>query len=789
MWRAVRDAVPTSFISLGHGDDPHPSTEQFNESHGPTSPEDNKHLDAIVREEQISHGMNGFRRDVNDCDATAHEGQQAQGSARRSSKRLRDRPETPDITPSRTKRRKYKTGTDADAEGPEERARNGTPRSLRSLKNLRSSHGRQGAEDGVGTSTEGTTPQTTGEVSSGQVPKRLRLPSLKPETLSSASTPGKAKTPKTSSGTPGRKRGRPPKYASTAPSAHNPEENELGFREIHTKERTSVRGLNNPQRDTGATSNKRLSRRRSSHSSGEDAQDPSSVNLAEQKKVETAEQRRSLNVKSPSPGRTRGPRSADGVDNDDPLEFQDSSEIPDTVRKPLNKLRRSLQTSSTDSIHALKCNLLQSLVGRRPLVNMDEEYRKVQQLITQTVLAGEGNSMLVIGPRGCGKTALVETVLSDLALEHSDDFITIRLNGFIHTDDKLALREIWRQLGREVMADEDKEGPRTNYADTLTSFLALLAHSPEDEGKTDETTRSVVFIIDEFDLFASHPRQTLLYNLFDVAQSRNAPIAVLGLTTRTNIIELLEKRVKSRFGQRYVNLTHPRTFNSFHEMCKSALTSRVSADTKLPGRLDKQTKQVAMCRGLWNEHVDAMFTDDRHLEVFLRHLFARSKCVASFVSACQLPIIQLSSSSIPSGSTFMEQSLLPSDSKLQLLPSLSDLELSLLIAAARLDVILDTDVCNFAMVYEEYVQLAGRVKAQSSAAGQTAVGGGARVWGKEAGLGAWEKLMELDLVLPVSVGGSSDGSRGMYRVDVALEEIGPSCPRMAATMSKWCREI
>jgi len=36
-----------------------------------------------------------------------------------------------------------------------------------------------------------------------------------------------------------------------------------------------------------------------------------------------------------------------------------------------------------------------------------------------------------------------------------------------------------------------------------------------------------------------------------------------------------------------------------------------------------------------------------------------------------------------------------------LLPSLSDLALSLLIAAARLDIVLDTDLCNFEMVYEE----------------------------------------------------------------------------------------
>jgi origin recognition complex subunit 4 len=34
----------------------------------------------------------------------------------------------------------------------------------------------------------------------------------------------------------------------------------------------------------------------------------------------------------------------------------------------------------------------------------------------------------------------------------------VRLNGFIHTDDKLALKEIWRQLGREMDAEDEMSG-------------------------------------------------------------------------------------------------------------------------------------------------------------------------------------------------------------------------------------------------------------------------------------------------------------------------------------------
>lgn len=42
----------------------------------------------------------------------------------------------------------------------------------------------------------------------------------------------------------------------------------------------------------------------------------------------------------------------------------------------------------------------------------------------------------------------------------------------------------------------------------------------------------MLFVLDEFDLFAHHKNQTLLYNLFDVSQSAQTPVAVVGLTCR-----------------------------------------------------------------------------------------------------------------------------------------------------------------------------------------------------------------------------------------------------------------
>lgn len=470
----------------------------------------------------------------------------------------------------------------------------------------------------------------------------------------------------------------------------------------------------------------------------------------------------------------------------------DGTGLQSDLAKPLQELLAKEPEMCT----MLQARVLETLTGKRrlPLVNLEDEHRKVHQLVEQTVLAGQGNSMLIIGSRGSGKTTLVETAISQLASDHRDEFHVVRLNGFIHTDDKLALREIWRQLGREMEVEDDVMGGRSNYADTLTSLLALLSHAdPETQQDDAATARSVIFILDEFDLFASHPRQTLLYNLFDVAQSRNAPIAVLGLTTKVNVVDNLEKRVKSRFGQRYVHLSLPRTFTAFREICISALYYQPSLHHRLQSsNADFQNLSVA-----WNAYLVHVFADAQ-FEKSLQKIYTSSKSVTAFFSASLLPIATMSSTNIPTPSSFISHPLQPPDSKLILLPSLSTLELSLLIAAARLDIIFDTDVCTFGMVYEEYVALAGKSKLQSSAAGQMAVGGGgARVWSKDVAKGAWEHLACLELVLPAvgaGRGGGGGAGRGqMWRIDVGLEEIGLGLEGVdvpgKAGLVKWCREI
>ena len=490
----------------------------------------------------------------------------------------------------------------------------------------------------------------------------------------------------------------------------------------------------------------------------------------------------------------------------------------DSLDSDANKLQDLLR-SDLNSLEIIKGQILPRLTSATYTSNSAES-TKVHQLLSQTVLAGEGNSMLVIGSRGTGKTAMVETAISDLRKDHKDDFHVVRLNGFIHTDDKIALKEIWRQLGREMDVEDELTNGRSNYADILTSLLALLSHEdelpPEDDiAQHRAVAKSVIFILDEFHLFAAHPRQTLLYNLFDLTQSSTTPLAVLGLTTRVDVTDMLEKRVKSRFGQRIVQTNPPRTFDAFKAACQASLMIHPpSPHTAIIPNPSTSTFPPTIPR-LWNTYISTLLSTPSLLH-HLNTIYTTTRLPQTFHTTALLPIISLSPASpLPTSSSFTSTTslLLPPDSPLTtLLPTLSTLALALLISAARLEILLAPTTTatiaastaivplTFDAVYDEYVALAAKTRLNASASGALASsghggGGGGRVWGKRVARGEWEGLVEVGAVVPVigGAGGSgAAGGEGRWCVDLGgLEEIGMWCEgegkKMVGGLGRWCR--
>ncbi|XP_074684620.1 origin recognition complex subunit 4 isoform X2 [Strix aluco] len=242
------------------------------------------------------------------------------------------------------------------------------------------------------------------------------------------------------------------------------------------------------------------------------------------------------------------------------------------------------------------------------LFGMDHQYRHLLELLKRTTVHGESNSALVIGPRGSGKTALLNWVLKELRKmkQVRENLLEVHLNGLLQTNDKVALKEITRQLQLENVIGDKVFG---SFAENLAFLLEALR-------KGDRTSSCpVLFILDEFDLFVHHKNQTLLYNLFDISQSAQTPVTVIGLTCRQDILELLEKRVKSRFSHRQIYLMNSFDFKQYIRIFKEQLS--------LPAEFPDESFAQR-----WNNNVQRL-PEDKTVQDTLQNLFHYTKDLRS----------------------------------------------------------------------------------------------------------------------------------------------------------------
>ncbi|KAM3916456.1 origin recognition complex subunit 4 isoform 1-T2 [Leptodactylus fuscus] len=394
--------------------------------------------------------------------------------------------------------------------------------------------------------------------------------------------------------------------------------------------------------------------------------------------------------------------------------------------------------------------LQQGQHGKR--CGVEAQHKHLVELLKRTVIHGESNSALIIGPRGSGKSMLLHDALEVIfaVKEIKENALQVWLNGLLQTNDKIALKEITRQLNLENVVGDRVFG---SVAENLAFLLEAL--------KTGDRTSScpVLFILDEFDLFAHHKNQTLLYNLFDIAQSAQAPVAVIGLTCRLDVLELLEKRVKSRFSHRQIHLLNSFTFSDYQGIFKDLLSLA-------PDFPDTQFAET------WNTNIQALL-ENKTVEDVLQKQFNTSKDIRSLHMLLLLALCRVNVSHCHlNAADFMEAYRLRSmDSKANLLHGLSVLEMCLVIAMKHLQDIYSGEPFNFQMVHNEFQKFVQR-KAHS-----------VYNFEKPVVLKAFEHLYQLELIRPME--GLSVRTQKEYRlmkllldgnqISEALHKY-PNCP-------------
>ncbi|KAI7862452.1 origin recognition complex subunit 4 C-terminus-domain-containing protein [Spinellus fusiger] len=390
-----------------------------------------------------------------------------------------------------------------------------------------------------------------------------------------------------------------------------------------------------------------------------------------------------------------------------------------------NTQENNHECPSPSELHQVRHELLSRLSETKlgPLRGLTSQYDQLYQLLHQTATVGESNSCLLIGNRGTGKTALVQSVLDNLQKEKETSFCVVYLNGLTATTDRLALNEIARQLAAQQQQQHTNSSQRSfsSFSESFDYILSLLKAG-------NKQTLPVIFILDEFDQFTLQPKQTLLYNLLDTVQSAQSPLAVVGLTCRLDTLELLEKRVKSRFSHRQIYLFPPATFGDFVETAKSGLC--VSAKSSMSSYYEE-----------FNQSIETLFQDPT-IYSLLRRIFDISKDLRMFYKICFGPVSVLSCEQPFLSVESLHQASITqhADCKTELLKGVSLLELVLIISMKKL---IEKDIrsFNFQMVYDEYKDFMNRTQVRG-------LGFGMKLYKPSVALKAFENLQSFEIVCP-----------------------------------------
>lgn len=477
-------------------------------------------------------------------------------------------------------------------------------------------------------------------------------------------------------------------------------------------------------------------------------------------------------------------------------------------RDPSNP--QSLDQTSDDKqadVYTMKRVIMSQLTGKLfPFLqqsSLKPTYDEIYTMLLHTIKDGEGHSTLLMGPRGSGKTLIIEQALASLRQNVQRPFIYIKLNALLHTDDKLALREIARQLdanlgtstnSQETGARQDKADTGTfeqrAISDTFTNImLALDSNGVDRTDKPIEVPTPIVFVIDEIDKFTSSNKQTLLYNLFDLTQSSQVPICVIGVSTKVTSRELFEKRVKSRFSQRIITTKSPQSMDEFKDNAKLALKVH-ECDI---GRFKDRNYPLA-----WNSRIDELFCDSVKFKRPLFLLYHTTKSYQDFNTSCMVPVSRISvTSPFPNKDLFELYPSMQSSSYIQsVLNALSRTEALMLICAARWSYKSARSTVNFNLAYKEYVDTMKLVNIESTTLSSatsyidsTVLAGikiSQRIWPQNIMRDSWANLYKYGLLFDAITSNSevnANSNHNMYKLmvledsrtlqlDITLAEIG-----------------
>lgn len=247
----------------------------------------------------------------------------------------------------------------------------------------------------------------------------------------------------------------------------------------------------------------------------------------------------------------------------------------------------------------------------------------------------ENNSVLLLGEAGSGKTHVVERCLKDL-LVLEPCTVVLRARGGAYATDVQCLRHLATQI-----SDNLEYVPHAN-----ASFKAGMDWMKGILKASFKQSRAMVMVLDQFEYFCSRARQTLLYTLFDIAQEAGVSLSVIGMSEKMDVMNHLEKRIKSRFSMRFLHMALPTTMDGLVQvlMARLKLPPKCGLQASFLNQFTKHVENALFAkRSTWKPLLDNGMAPS--------HFLAQCLPVASLLSeACssEPPLKKRSLTTLPS---------------------------------------------------------------------------------------------------------------------------------------------
>lgn len=173
------------------------------------------------------------------------------------------------------------------------------------------------------------------------------------------------------------------------------------------------------------------------------------------------------------------------------------------------------------------------------LAFFDESCNSIKTKLEGFSKNGFSDSMLILGPTGCGKTYTVNRAIRETEL---NDVTIINIDCQIYDNDTIASKEFLRQAG-------------SLNAPTLHDSMRKLG--------------SVILIFDHFDSFKMIKKQHFLYQVFDSIHQGSISLLAILIVSSVTPLSNLEKRVRSRLSPIYLEFPSSTSLTIFKKNGKT----------------------------------------------------------------------------------------------------------------------------------------------------------------------------------------------------------------------------